>query len=204
MDLFIRDVVSLTIGGLYPVNESIQLIPLLSIALKFILLLILNLGIGAIGIVPSFFITAININSLGLILGSTLTFIGEILGALIGFHLYRWGFSKIQHRWLNHSIFKVIKNSSPMYVFTLIILFRILPFVPSGLVTAGASFTSITGWRFMVASSIGKIPAVILEIAIVFGVLQKISINYLYVLLVLLLIIFAPFWIKKMKTTGRI
>lgn len=183
-------------------DETIQLIPLLSIALKFILLLILNLGIGAIGFMPSFFITAININSLGLILGSILTFIGEILGALIGFHLYRWGFSKIRTGWQDHAILKAIQTSSPLYVFTLIILFRILPFVPSGLVTAGASLTLISGGRFMVASSIGKIPAVIIEVAIVFGVLQKFPMNYLYgfmgLFIPILLLIHMK---KKMKIT---
>ena len=174
-------------------NESIHFIPVLSTVIEFILLLVLNLAIGAIGFIPSLFITALNIDSLGLLLGSILTLTGEIFGALIGFHLYRFGFSKIRPEWLNHSIFIKIKNSSPMYVFTLIILLRIIPFVPSGLVTAGASLTSISGWRFMIASSIGKIPAVILEVAVVFGVLQKVPTNYLYGLLALFLILSIPF-----------
>jgi len=182
-------------------DEYIQLIPLLNIALKFFLLLILNLGIGAIGFVPSFFITAININTLGLVLGSILTFIGEILGALIGFHLYRWGFSKIRSKWLDNSFFKVMKNSAPKNIFILIILFRLLPFVPSGLVTAGASITTISGGLFMIASSIGKIPAVILEVAVIFGVLQKVSMTYLYISFILLLIIISPIWIKNKKKT---
>ncbi|PZX07310.1 putative membrane protein YdjX (TVP38/TMEM64 family) [Psychrobacillus insolitus] len=182
-------------------NESIQFIPVLSTASEFILLLLLNLAIGAIGFIPSFFITALNIDSLGLLLGSILTFTGEILGALIGFHLYRFGFSKIRPEWLNHSIFIKIKNSSPIHVFALIILLRIIPFVPSGIVTAGATFTSISGGRFMIASSIGKIPAVILEVAIVFGVLQKFPTNFLYGFLVLFILVSILFWIKKkMKT----
>ena len=170
-------------------------------AFKFFLLLILNLGVGAIGFVPSFFITAININTLGLVLGSLLTFVGEILGALIGFYLYRWGFSKIRPKWLDNSFFKAMKKSSPTKVFILIILFRVLPFVPSGLVTGGASFTTISGVRFMIASSIGKIPSVILEVAVVFGVLQKVSMTYLYVSFILLLIIITPIWIKNKKKT---
>lgn len=178
-------------------NESITLISLMSTTIKFILLLFLNLGIGAIGFIPSFFVTAININSLGLVLGVILTFTGEIFGAIIGFHMYRWGFSKINPGWLSHSIFKTIKNSSPMHVFTLIILFRILPFVPSGIVTAGASLTTINGWFFMTASSIGKVPAVVIEVAIVFGVLQKISMNYLYAVMILFSVVFTTFWIKK-------
>ncbi|MEK4083557.1 TVP38/TMEM64 family protein [Psychrobacillus sp. FSL K6-1415] len=160
--------------------EFLQFIQSINIALKFILLLLLNLGIGAVGLVPSFFITAININSLGLVLGSILTFTGEILGVLIGFHLYRFGFSKVRSKWMNNTFFNAIKNASSMKVIWLIILFRVLPFVPSGLVTAGASLTSINGGLFMIASSIGKIPATILEVAIVFGVIQKISMNYIY------------------------
>lgn len=182
-----------------PLDEFLQLIQSLNIALKFILLLLLNLGIGAVGFVPSFFITAININSLGLVLGSILTFTGEILGALIGFHLYRWGFSKVHSKWLNHKYLKTIKNGSSMDVFKLIILFRVLPFVPSGLVTAGASLTSINGGLFMIASSIGKIPAIILEVAIVFGVLQKVSMKNVYISIILVCIVVLSIWINNKK-----
>lgn len=182
-------------------DESLHLITLLNIVLKLVFLLILNLGVGAIGFVPSFLITAININTLGLVLGAVLTFTGEIFGALIGFHLYRWGFSKIRPKWLNNSFFKAMRKSSPTKVFILIIIFRVLPFVPSGLVTGGASLTTISGVRFMIASSIGKIPAVILEVGVVFGILQKVSMNYLYIFFTLLLIIITPIWIKNKKKT---
>ena len=94
-----------------------------------------------------------------------------------------------------------MKNSAPKNIFILIILFRLLPFVPSGLVTAGASITTISGGLFMIASSIGKIPAVILEVAVIFGVLQKVSMTYLYISFILLLIIISPIWIKNKKKT---
>lgn len=178
-----------------------QLIPLLNTLLKFIFLLFLNLGVGAIGFVPSFFVTAININTLGLVLGAVLSLIGEIFGAFIGFYLYRWGFSKIHNKWLDNSFFKAMRKSSPANVFILIILFRLLPFVPSGLVTGGASLTTISWARFMMASSIGKLPAVILEVGIVFGVLQSIDMNYLYIFFIFLLIIITPIWIRNKKKT---
>ena len=92
-----------------------------------------------------------------------------------------------------------MKKSSPKKVFILIILFRVLPFVPSGLVTGGASLTTIIGVRFMMASSIGKIPAVILEVAVVFGVLQKVPMTYLYIFFILLLIIILPLWKKNKR-----
>lgn len=179
--------------------EFLQFIQSQSLAIKFILLLLLNLGIGAVGFVPSFFITAININSLGLVVGSILTFTGEIIGAFIGFYLYRWGFSKVHPKWFNHTFLKTIKNGSSKDVFRLIILFRVLPFVPSGLVTAGASLTSIKAGLFMIASSIGKIPAVILEVAIVFGVLQKVSMNYIYISIILICIVVLSIWINNKR-----
>ncbi|WP_277584265.1 TVP38/TMEM64 family protein [Psychrobacillus antarcticus] len=179
--------------------EFLQFIQSQNIAIKFILLLLLNLGIGAVGFVPSFFITAININSLGLVVGSILTFTGEILGALIGFYLYRWGFSKVQSKWFNHTFLRVTKNGSSKDVFRLIILFRLLPFVPSGLITAGASLTSIKAGLFMIASTIGKIPAVILEVALVFGVLQKVSMNYIYISIILICIVGLSIWINNKR-----
>lgn len=51
--------------------------------------------------------TKININSLGLIVGFILTFTGEILGAFIGFYLYRWGFSKVHSKWFNHTFLRL-------------------------------------------------------------------------------------------------
>lgn len=100
---------------------------------------------------------------------------------------------------VNSYFFKTIKNSSPMNVFRLVILFRVLPFVPSGLVTAGASLTSIDARLFTIASSIGKVPAVILEVAIVFGVIQKISMNYIYTSIILICIVVLTIWIYNKK-----
>lgn len=41
----------------------------------------------------------------------------------------------------------------------------------------------------MIASTIGKIPAIILEVALVFGVLQKVSMNYIYISIILICIV---------------
>ena len=124
---------------------------------QFVLLLSSNILINSTGFLPSAFITAVNLTVYGTIQGSILSFIGEVIGTQAGYHLYRTGVSKINPRWKTNVFWvKMQSNDSMKLVFFSIIFFRLLPFVPSGLITAGAAFTSIGKWRFMLASTIEK------------------------------------------------
>ncbi len=163
--------------------------------IDFVLLLLLNLGVGAIGFFPSFLVTAINVSSFGIALGTALSLSGEIFGAIAGFYLYRYGFTKMNPAWLQHRFWRRIQKTSVRQVFWTIILLRLIPFVPSGLVTAGASLTPISGPLFMVASTIGKIPAVFIEVAVVYGLVHTIPASYQYSLAILILIILLLIWI---------
>ncbi|WP_420488271.1 VTT domain-containing protein [Gottfriedia acidiceleris] len=55
-----------------------------------------------------------------------------------------------------------IKNNINSFVF--ILLLRILPFIPSSVVTLLAAIGSINFINFLIASSIGKIPSLFLEV----------------------------------------
>lgn len=167
--------------------------------IDFVLLLLLNLGVGAIGFFPSFLVTAINVSSFGIVLGTALSLSGEIFGAIAGFYLYRYGFTKMNPAWLQHRFWTRIQKTSVRQVFWTIILLRLIPFVPSGLVTAGASLTPISGPLFMVASTIGKIPAVFIEVAVVYGLVHTIPTSYQYSLAILILIILLLIWIKNRR-----
>ncbi|MGI2329199.1 TVP38/TMEM64 family protein [Planococcus sp. YIM B11945] len=168
----------------------------------FFLLLLLNIAIGAFGFIPSFFVTALNIDWFGLSAGTFLSLAGEIIGAIIGFRLYRLGFSKANPAWLKHRFWVALQNQPPNRIFWSVILFRLIPFVPSGLVTAGASLTTISAWKFAIASTIGKIPAVFLEIAAVYGLAKSVSSEFQYGLLASLLLVFLTVWfVRKQKTT---
>ncbi|WP_282019865.1 TVP38/TMEM64 family protein [Planomicrobium okeanokoites] len=154
---------------------------------------------GAVGFFPSFLLTALNISSFGLTLGTILSLSGEIFGAVLGFHLYRFGFAKINPKWLKRSFWRCIQSSSISRVFWVIILLRLVPFVPSGLVTAGAALTPIPGGLFMIASTIGKIPAVSLEVAVVYGLVESIPPGYQYGLFILILLSFLLIWAKNKR-----
>ena len=56
--------------------------------------LLLSILVAVAGILPSFFITAANILFFGFWEGTLISFIGEAVGALIAFWLYRKGFKK--------------------------------------------------------------------------------------------------------------
>ncbi|TAA73285.1 hypothetical protein D2909_00095 [Planococcus salinarum] len=88
-------------------------------------------------------------------------------------------------------------------MFWAVIALRLIPFVPSGLVTAGAALTPISGPFFAIASTLGKIPAVFLEVALVYGLIQTIPLSYQYGLAAGILLLTAVIWNKnRRKNSG--
>lgn len=167
--------------------------------IDFLLLLLLNMGLGAVGFFPSVILTGLNINLFGITLGTVLSLSGEIFGAIAGFYLYRFGFSKIDPQWLKKPFWQPLQRSSASQVFWAVISLRLIPFVPSGLVTAGAALTPISGPLFMVASTIGKIPAVILEVAVVYGIILTVPLSYQYGLGAGLLLLTIAIWYRNRR-----
>lgn len=171
--------------------------------LEFLLLLAANILTGALGFIPSFVMTAVNIRSFGLQGGAALTLLGEIFGALAGFHLYRFGFSKAASSWQRHRFWNFWHGQPDSRVFKAVILMRLVPFVPSGLVTAGAALTNIRAWPFMAASTIGKVPAVFLELAAVYGFVQVAPPVLQYAAFCAVLIFIAWTWHKRRLETSE-
>jgi uncharacterized membrane protein YdjX (TVP38/TMEM64 family) len=125
------------------------------------------------GIVPSVFITAANILFFGFWKGTLISFLGEALGAIIAFWLYRKGFKKKAH----HQLQKFpqaqrLIEAEGRQAFLLILSLRLLPFIPSGLVTFAASIGKVSTLIFLTASSLGKIPALLIEAYSVYQVTQ--------------------------------
>jgi len=172
----------------------------LSAVLEVLALLALNLAIGAIGFVPSFLVTGLNINILGLTGGAAVSLAGEILGTLLGFYLYRFGFSKVEPSWKKSRFWNFMHSQPAGTVFLWVFLLRLVPFVPSGIVTAGAALTPIRGFPFFVASSLGKIPAVFIEVAAVYGFTQTVPPAYQWAAA---LIVFAATLLMTMRKRKR-
>ncbi|MBD1371535.1 TVP38/TMEM64 family protein [Hazenella sp. IB182357] len=122
---------------------------------------------------PSAFITALNINLFGFVGGVVVSIIGEALGALVSFGLYRLGFQKfIQKKSINHPNIHRLLEVEGREAFILIFSLRLLPFVPSGLVTFFASSGKVSWLVFASASTLGKIPALLIEAYSIYAVLE--------------------------------
>lgn len=134
--------------------------PQLAIAIS----LLISIVIAILGVVPSVFITGANILFFGFWPGLLLSFLGEAIGAAIAFVLYRKGFKKGVEKKLDAfpKAAQLIKAEG-REAFGLILSLRLLPFVPSGLVTFAAAVGKVSAPIFIAASSAGKIPALLIE-----------------------------------------
>ena len=139
----------------------------------FFISILLNIGVAILGIVPSIFITGANLLFFGFWGGVLVSFLGEALGALVAFYLYRKGLREVSRMMLSkYPKVQRLLEAEGKEAFYLILSFRLLPFIPSGLVTFAASIGKVSLFTFFLASSLGKIPALFIEAYSVYQVTQ--------------------------------
>ena len=139
----------------------------------FFISIAINIVISILGVVPSVFLTAANLAVFGFWKGTFLSFVGEAVGAIVSFLLYRKGFRKLSEtKWLSYPKVKRLLAAEGVEAFSLILSLRLLPFVPSGLVTFVAAIGRMSLLLFTVASSLGKLPALLLEAYSVYQVMN--------------------------------
>lgn len=135
--------------------------------------LAISILIAVAGVLPSFFVTAANIIFFGFWPGIAVSFAGEALGAVVAFYLYRKGFKKgTSQKIEKYKMAAALINAENKKAFWLILSLRLIPFVPSGLVTFAAAIGRVTTLTFLIASSAGKLPALLLEGYAVYEVTQ--------------------------------
>ncbi|MFN4214220.1 TVP38/TMEM64 family protein [Exiguobacterium sp.] len=134
---------------------------LIPIPLFIVISIVLNSLIAVAGVLPSAFLTALNVQVLGFGPGVIVSMTGEALGAIVSFILYR----KALHTYAPPSgrRLKRLREAGGAEAWFLVLGMRLLPFVPSGLVTLSAAYSRMTLSSFAVASTIGKGPALLIE-----------------------------------------
>lgn len=149
--------------------DLLEQYPHLAIAIS----LAVSVLIAVLGVIPSVFVTAANIAFFGFWTGTLISFLGEALGAAIAFILYRKGFKKMSQPQLDrHPRVKRLIEAEGKEAFLLILSLRLIPFVPSGLVTFVAAIGRVSLLTFLIASSLGKAPALLMEAYSVYQVTQ--------------------------------
>lgn len=138
-----------------------------------ILSLCISIIVAVLGLVPSVFVTAANLLFFGFWKGTLISFLGETIGAAVAYVLYRYGLQKTSQKGLQRfpKVARLL-HAQGWEAFSLILALRLLPFVPSGLVTFAAAAGIVSPAIFLTASSLGKIPALLLEAYTVYEVVQ--------------------------------
>lgn len=160
---------------------------LLPIPLFIIISIIINSVIAVAGVLPSAFLTALNVHILGFGAGVAVSIIGEAVGAIISFVLYRKTLQKYVSP--NGERFKRLREAKGAEAWFLVLGLRLMPFVPSGLVTLSAAFSRMTLQSFATASTIGKVPALLVE-ALAVTAVMRVATGWQFVLIALLVIIY--------------
>lgn len=124
----------------------------------------LNILIAVLGVVPSVFLTAANVLFFGFWPGTIISIAGESFGAFIAFVLYRSGFKKrMQNSVSKYPAVERLIKAEGKEAFYGIVSLRLIPFVPSGIVTFAAAIGKVRPVTFLIASTLGKVPALLIE-----------------------------------------
>lgn len=129
--------------------------------------IVLNIIIAISGILPSTIVTVSTIGFFGSTLGLIILIVGEAIGAILSFVIYRKGVIKLSRNPkindIGNRYLYGLKNADGIRAFFMVLLLRIVPFVPSGAVTFTAAISKIGWLSFVFSSTLGKIPALFIE-----------------------------------------
>lgn len=130
----------------------------------FVISIFINIIISIFGFVPSLFLTAANLVVFGFWKGTLVSFIGEGIGAVVSFILYRKGLRRVSEtKVFQRPVVKRLLEVEGRQAFMLVLSLRLLPFVPSGVITFLSAIGKMTLWIFAISSTIGKLPALLVE-----------------------------------------
>ncbi|MBO8171608.1 MAG: TVP38/TMEM64 family protein [Bacillaceae bacterium] len=169
-----------------------------SLYVAAVISILLNTLVALMGVVPSIVITTANVAVFGLIPGFFVSFIGEVIGAQVAFYLYRKGLKKPVQKRIRHPRVKTWLEKREVN-FLVVLEGRLIPFMPAGIVTFYAAVGSMSGLSFFTASTIGKIPAMILETLAAYGLVQAKAGFIQLGIAVLIFILGYGLWIRKKK-----
>ncbi len=103
----------------------------------------------------------------GLFWGVVISWTGEILGALAMFAFARYFFRSLVAGWVCKSPYlKQVDDYSAANGFKALLIARLLPLAPSGIITAVAAISRISFRDFILATVLGKLPPVVIKVLV--------------------------------------
>lgn len=137
----------------------------------------------------------------GLFWGVMISWIGEVTGAFFMFIFARYFFRKMVAGWIGKSRYlKQVDDYSAANGFKALLLARLLPLAPSGIITAVAAISRISFKDFFWATVIGKLPPVVIKVLLGHDlVFAGENMNRLLVVILLVVLVYVGLWWYKSK-----
>lgn len=157
--------------------------------------------VNAIGI-PSILFLTVNGIIFGLIPGIIISWLGEVIGIEISFHLTRKLLRKQAQKVIHKSnMLEKLDSYSGMKT---IMFGRAIPYSPNVVVTAFSALSHISAREHLIANALGKIPAVIVEVWLGHDLLRiQEHWERLILLFALVIVVYGIIWWRKRSTTKR-
>lgn len=134
-----------------------------AIVVSFVLDVLINAG----SVFPSIFISTANGLIFGLPLGILISWLAETTGVVISFWLMRYLFRSTAEKMIaKSSMLMKIDDLSGRKGLQWMALARMLPYFPSGILTAIGAVSKISTRDYIIANLIGKFPSTALEVVI--------------------------------------
>lgn len=112
--------------------------------------------------VPGLFITITNAWIFGWQQGAFYSWVGGLLGAILDFGVARWYGRLVVERFVNRKYLTKVDGFLNKNGLAAVFITRLTPIIPFKVVSYGAGLTTMSLWRFVIATAIGQAPAIIL------------------------------------------
>ncbi|HBZ79408.1 MULTISPECIES: TVP38/TMEM64 family protein [Brevibacillus] len=125
----------------------------------------LNIVISVAGVLPSIFLSGANAVVFGLYGGFFISLTGEVLGAGIAFFFYRYVIKKAdkKQKLASFQWVSAINGATRGKKTLAVVLLRLNPLIPSGVINLGAAMTNMSFADFLLATLLGKVPSMVFE-----------------------------------------
>lgn len=195
---FLPEVVDLlSRGDIVETAEYIKSYGSLAVVFSFLLTLFVN----AIGFPPAIIFSTANTLIFGIVPGIVLSVIAETVGVTISFQLLRFFFRDSAKKIIKKSkrLSSVDKYSSKNG-FTVMLIARMVPYVPSGILNAAGALSSMSLRDYFLASLVGKFPSTGIEAIIGHdAILQEEDFTRIIIVVIFAIVLIAWAWHYQKK-----
>ena len=187
-------------GDIVETAEYIKSYGSMAVAFSFLLTLFVN----ALGFPPAIIFSTANTLIFGIFWGIVISVAAETVGVTISFLLFRFFFRDLAKKTIAKSKFlSSIDKYSSKKGFVVMLIARMVPYLPSGLLNAVGALSSLSLLDYFLASLIGKFPSTGIEAIIGHDAITQQEDPTRIIVTVIFAIVVGALWYERKHVHGR-